>query len=238
MTASKKCEAAGLQNESARDAWIHKALSEIPAGSRILDAGAGEQRYRESCRHLNYVSQDFAQYDGAGDGAGLQTGSWKHGKLDIVCDITAIPEPAESFDAILCTEVLEHLPDPIAAIQELARLLRRGGRLILTAPFCSLTHFAPYHFATGFNRYFYETHLPQNGLKIVEATTNGNFFEYLAQETRRIGSVAKQYAGIQPNLLEKVAAKVLLGLLQRLSARDQGSAELLNFGYFILAVKP
>jgi len=64
--------------------------------------------------------------------------------VDVISDITSIPLPDASFDACLCTEVLEHLPHPIEALRELARLLRPGGRLILTAPFCSLTHFSPH----------------------------------------------------------------------------------------------
>src|SRR5206468_2559034 len=105
---------------------------------------------------------------------GLQMTAWDYGKLDIVSDIAAIPEPDGSFDAILCSEVLEHVPDAVKVIGELARLLRSGGTLILTAPFNSMTHFAPYHFSTGFSRYFYEHHLPASGLTIEELSHNGN----------------------------------------------------------------
>jgi len=169
----------GTKNKFNPKAWIEKALSKISAGSRILDAGAGEQQYKRFCSHLNYVAQDFAQYNGKGNSAGLQVGNWDQSSLDIISDITEIPEPNASFDAIMCVEVFEHLPDPIKAIQEFARLLKPNGHLILTAPFCSLTHFAPYHFYTGFNRYFYEKHLPANGFKIIDFQENGNYFEYL-----------------------------------------------------------
>ncbi len=133
----------GRSNESSRVAWIERTLAKLPAGARILDAGAGERPFRRFCSHLNYVSQDFAGYDGQGDGAGLQTSTWNQEGLDFVCDITAVPQPDASFDAVLCTEVLEHVPDPVAALRELSRLVRVGGHLVLTAPFCSLTHFAP-----------------------------------------------------------------------------------------------
>jgi ubiquinone/menaquinone biosynthesis C-methylase UbiE len=227
----------GTRNDIEREAWVRQRLESIPAGSRLLDAGAGEQRFKKFCGHLHYVSQDFGQYDGTGDHAGLQTATWNQANLDIVSDITAIPEPNGSFDAILCTEVLEHLPSPIAAVAEFSRLLRADGQLILTAPFCSLTHFSPLHYFTGFNRYFYEVHLPQHGFRITEIVSNGNFFEYLAQEIRRVGSVAEKYVGIRPGILERLARKVYLGLLARLAQGDRGSAELLNFGYFVRAVK-
>lgn len=183
------------------------------------------------------MSQDFGQYDGKGDSAGLQMGSWDQSNLDIVCDITAIPEPDASFDAVMCIEVLEHLPDPVLAIKELSRLLRSGGQFIVTAPFCSITHLAPYHFSTGFNRYFYETHLPAHGLEIVEMEANGNFFEYLAQEVRRIPQMAELYAKDRPDPSEESASRVVLRMLERLSARDTNSSELLNFGYHVRARK-
>src|SRR5438874_2082020 len=118
--------AVGRRNEADRVAWVGRALARVPAGWRVLDAGAGERQYEKFCGHLRYVSQDFARYDGAGNGAGLQTGGWDRAGLDLVCDITAIPEPDGAFDAVLCTEVFEHLPDPLAALRELSRLTRRG----------------------------------------------------------------------------------------------------------------
>lgn len=228
----------GTTNQKNREAWLEETLKKIPAGSRILDAGAGEQQYKRFCSHLNYVAQDFDQYDGEGNSKGLQQGNWTQSNLDIISDITAIPKPDASFDAIMCVEVLEHLPEPIKAIQEFSRLLKPGGYLILTAPFCSLTHFAPYHFCTGFNRYFYDTHLAANGFKIVELQENGNFFEYLAQEIRRIPWVAENYAkGSKCGRFELLAVKICLSMLGRFSKKDTGSSELLHFGYHILCEK-
>lgn len=228
----------GTYNQSNREAWLEKTLKKIPAGSRILDAGAGELKYKPLCKHLNYISQDFAQYDGTGDCKGLQTGAWDQSKLDIISDIISIPEPDESFDAIMCIEVFEHLPGPIAAIQEFSRLLRPGGHLILTAPFCSLTHFAPYHFYSGFNRYFYEKHLSVHGFEILDLQENGNFFEYLAQEIRRVPSIVDKYTESEKcSFFDSFTMKEILKMLERFSDKDKGSSELLNFGFHIYATK-
>jgi len=228
----------GLRNEKNRAEWVQTALAKIPAGWRILDAGAGEQQFRTFCQHLEYVSQDFAKYDGVGDEKGLQSGEWDVNDLDIVSDITDIPEPDSSFDAILCTEVFEHIPEPIKAIKEFNRLLKQGGTLILTAPFCSLTHFAPYHYYSGFNRYFWEKHLGDLRYDIEELSPNGNFFEYIAQELRRIPITGARYCpSVHLKMRERLALRWLVSLLERLSNSDEGSDELLAYGYHVFARK-
>jgi SAM-dependent methyltransferase len=232
----------GTKNENTRQRWLKKTLSTIPKGSRILDVGAGESVNKPLCSHLEYISQDFCQYDGIGDSSGLQTEQWNTSKIDIVCDIVNIPRSDSSFDAVLCSEVFEHLPDPVAALKELSRLLRPKGVLILTAPFCSLTHFAPYHYSTGFNRYFYEKHLTKLGFYILELKVNGNYFEYLGQEIRRITSVANKYSPSSRSskfrkFVEKISERILLKKLKKLNSNDAGSDELLCFGYHLLARK-
>lgn len=227
----------GTLNQFNREKWLEKTLKLIPSGSRILDAGAGEQQYKRFCKHLKYVAQDFAQYDGKGDGKGLQMRAWDQSKLDIISDITSIPEPDASFDAVLCVEVFEHLPDPISAVKEFSRLLRPGGYLILTAPFCSLTHFSPYHFCTGYNRYWYETHLPGNGFKIVSLEANGNYFDYLAQEVRRLPEMVSNYTKLKSGVIEAFLQNIFLFMLQKYQKNDRGSSEMLTHGYHVLAKK-
>jgi 2-polyprenyl-3-methyl-5-hydroxy-6-metoxy-1,4-benzoquinol methylase len=226
----------GTTNEVIRVKWIENTLKKIPAGLTILDAGAGECQFKKFCSHLKYIAQDFGQYHGNGN-VGLQTGKWDNSQLDIVSDITAIPLPGQSVDAIMCTEVLEHIPHPVAAVKEFSRLIKPGGYLLITAPFASLTHFAPYHFATGLSRYFYEKHLPENGFEITDIQFNGNFFEFVAQENRRIKPVAEKYAGKRINVFQKIIIHLNLWLLQGLSKKDKGSSELLCYGIHVFAKK-
>ncbi len=227
----------GLSNKNAREAWLEETLKKIPAGHSILDAGAGELQYKKFCNHLAYTSQDFGKYDGAGNGDGLQIGSWDNSKLDIVSDISAIPVKDNSFDAVLCVEVFEHIPYPNEALKEFSRIVKKGGKLIVTAPFCSMTHFAPYHFSTGFSRYFYEEALRANGFKIIELVPNGNYYSYLAQLTRGLPDIVTKYSNSRMNWYEKFLALVVLKMLNKYNMRDTGSSELLCFGYHVLAEK-
>ena len=226
----------GLANEPTREAWLERVLAQVPAGALLLDAGAGECANKKYCGHLRYAALDLARYDGTGE-AGLQTGSWDTSNVDIVGDIANIPVRDGSFDAVLCSEVLEHVGDPVAVLGELKRVVKPGGTLILTAPFCSMTHFAPDHHATGFNRYFYECHLQRDRFDIVELVENGNFFEFLAAHLRQVDLFASRYADEKSSKLERLAAQVVLRMLKRMSAKDSGSRELLNFGIFVRAIK-
>ena len=221
-------------SEENRVRWLKGVLAAIPAGWRLLDAGAGELRNRPFCRHLKYVSQDFGQYEGTGDGKGLQTGTWDTSKVDIVSDITAIPEPDRAFDAILCSEVLEHVPNPTEVLDEFSRLLKPGGQLILTAPLASWVHFAPYHYCTGFSRYWYEYHLPRRGFRIAELSPNGDWFAYCRQEMLRLGSMARRYGDPGWPLA------YLLGLLGMAYFKVRGgrtAEDLACFGWHCVAIK-
>lgn len=222
-------------NEENRNVWLKKTLSGLPQGIRILDAGAGELRNKPLCAHMSYVSQDFCQYDGGGStAAGLQTGQWDTSRIDLIGDITAIPEPDAAFDAILCSEVLEHIPDPTKALDEFARLLKPSGKLILTAPFASLVHFAPYHYCSGFSRYWYEHHLTQRGFQIEELTPNGDWFAYCQQELMRLGSMSRRYGDWSWPLA------YVLGILGAIYFKVRGGRpadDLACFGWHCVAVK-
>lgn len=232
----KECFWGKEKNEDARNGWIRRELAALPTGIKILDAGAGECKWKDTCRHLTYVSQDICQYEGSGNSVGLQTGIWDTSRIDIVSDIIDIPVGDGEFDAILCSEVLEHLPDPVLAIKELGRIAKSGGVLLLTAPFNSLTHFAPYHYCTGFNRYWYEKHLKENGWEIVETRSNGDYFSYIAQELGRLPSVVRNYTGRKAFLIKIWSLFLKIGL-KRIMEHPNSSSELQCFGYFIKARK-
>lgn len=227
------------ENEKNRNEWLISRLTSLPKGLKILDAGAGELRNKKFCNHLNYLSQDICQYDGGSVSHpenGLQTGKWDTSQIDIVSDITSIPEPDASFDVILCSEVFEHLPDAIKALDEFQRLLKPGGLLITTAPFASLVHFAPYHYSTGFSKFWYEYHLKERNFQIEELVSNGDWFSLLKQELLRLPGAAKRY-GDWSWPLAYLFAGFAIFYFQIRGNKSQKADDLACFGWHCIARK-
>jgi SAM-dependent methyltransferase len=102
---------------------------------RVLDAGAGRAPYRALFNHVSYETADFAQLPNK-----------KYGSLDHVCDLAAIPVPDATYDLVLCTQVLEHLPEPLPVLREFHRVLKPGGKAYLSAPLFYAEHEVPYDF--------------------------------------------------------------------------------------------
>jgi|GEM_PF-1110800 len=174
-------------NQLQRDRWVARLATSVPPGARVLDIGAGTCPYRERFSHCQYQTHDFKRYEGEKLG-----GTTAYGRIDFVSDIAAIPAPDSSFDVILCTEVLEHVPQPFEAVREMARLLKPGGRLLLSAPLGSGRHQMPYHFYGGFTPEWYQHTARLLDLQVVSITPNGGFFRLMAQEAARAGTILAQ----------------------------------------------
>ncbi len=66
--------------------------------------------------------------------------------VDVVGDAHVLPYTSESVDAVYCDAVLEHLSDPIQAVKEMWRVLKRNGRAYVSTPFLQAYHGYPSHF--------------------------------------------------------------------------------------------
>lgn len=94
----------------------------LSATGALLDIGCGNKPYESMFegRITSYTGCDVVQSS--------------DDRVDILCPATAIPLPDESFNTVLCTQVIEHVADHKALLQEAYRLLAPGGVLILSAP--------------------------------------------------------------------------------------------------------
>jgi len=95
------------------------------AGLAVLDVGCGDRPYE-------------ALWSAAASVVGFDVPGNPH--ADLHGSIDALPVDDASFDVVLCLQVLEHVPDPAAAVRELRRVVRPGGRVLAS------THGVyPYH---------------------------------------------------------------------------------------------
>jgi len=163
-------------NQYNRDLWIREQASKLQAGSLVLDVGAGAGPYRPLFEHCEYHAHDFAKEPGT---------QGKYTKLDFVSDILNIPVSDESYDMVLCTEVLEHVPEPVKALFEFSRILKPHGKLIVTAPLGAHLHQQPYHFYGGFTPFWYEKFLKEAGFVVDSISANKGFFSFYSQESLR-----------------------------------------------------
>jgi SAM-dependent methyltransferase len=116
--------------------FVERVASGLPPGTRVLDAGAGEAAYRDLFRHCRYVASDLAVGDT----------TWNYRNLDAITRLERLPFHEGSFDAVLGTQVLEHVEWPRECAAEFHRVLRPGGALYLTVPMAHSEHQAPFDF--------------------------------------------------------------------------------------------
>ncbi|HBT80823.1 MAG TPA: hypothetical protein DEB13_02705 [Candidatus Yanofskybacteria bacterium] len=125
--------------------------------------------------------------------------------VDVVADAHDLPFEDGKFDIILCTEVLEHLHSPHVAISEMKRVLKVGGKLILTTRFIFPVHDAPgdYFRYTKYGlRYLFKD---WNVISLVEEVGTKDAFAVLLQRI-----------GFQTDLLGGMATKIMVFALARL----------------------
>jgi SAM-dependent methyltransferase len=167
--------------EAAIHDFVHDAAAATPRGALVLDAGAGECRFKSWFRHASYVGVDFAQGDPA----------WDYSNLDAVANLEQLPFAGSSFDRILAIVVLEHTPQPWQVTQELQRVLKPGGKLYIVVPHMWEEHQKPhdfFRFTSAGVRYLLES----AGIRIDRIEPIGGFFWQLGRRLTGVLAFAQQ----------------------------------------------
>lgn len=142
---------------------------ELPHGAKILDAGAGECPFKEFFKSHKYIAVDTKWGDSDLD----------YSRLDFVADIMNLPFKERTFDAVLCTQVLEHVKEPGKALKELYRVLKKGGLLYLSVPQSDGVHQAPHDYYR-YTNYGLKYLLEKQGYKILDIRPSCGYFGFLA----------------------------------------------------------
>src|SRR5438067_396720 len=122
--------------EASIETFVRGVAAEITPGKRVLDAGAGEGRFRSFFEHAEYVGIDFAQGDP----------SWNYSALDVIGRLENLPFPNGSFDHVLSIVVLEHTSEPGRVVEEFQRVLKPGGLVHIVVPHMWEEHQRPHDF--------------------------------------------------------------------------------------------
>ncbi|BBB32367.1 conserved hypothetical protein [Thermotomaculum hydrothermale] len=147
---------------------IERFAKSIPEGSLVLDAGAGEGKYREYFSHCRVIGVDNCVGDS----------SWDYSSLDVVGDLHLLPFKDNSFDFVICVVVFEHLKNPFKAMRELSRVLKKNGKMFAVFPFMWELHQRPYDFFR-YSEYGFKQMAEDVELSVVEIKQLGCFFRVL-----------------------------------------------------------
>lgn len=239
-TGKSYTQISGVQNPLYRDDWVDETLRKISKGpdgpGSVLDVGAGTGPYRPLALELgfHYRGQDFAGYSPSEGDVGLQHSEWKYTDLEFTCDVLDIPREAES-SLVLCSEVLEHVPNPAEAFYKMWSLVAPGGSIAVTVPFLSLMHQAPHWYSSGLSPFWFAHHASHVGCTDFEIIVHGDYFDLMSQELARLlyGGGKFQRIVFWPVML---LFRVALALGRKLA--PSGVREMGAFGVTFLGKKP
>lgn len=146
-----------------------------------------------------------------------------------------IPLESASFDTIISSDVIEHLPDPKLAFQEAARLLRPNGKILLNTPFLYMLHEVPHDYFR-LTRFSLTRLAEEAGLKVIEVRELGGIIESCANLTAKATHPTPIIGAGLSRFVQWAArgiSRTVIGT--RVNARSEGRFPL---GYFLVALKP
>ena len=139
-------------------------------GTRCLDVGCGSKPYESLFEFGDYIGIDVE----------ISGHDHSNSIIDVFYDGKNIPFEDDSFSHIFCSEVLEHVEDPLSLIKEMHRVLAPGGKMLVTVPFIWPVHEAPYDFYR-YTKWGIESVLRRGGFGVNQVDISGGTLTVLLQ---------------------------------------------------------
>ena len=192
----------------------------------VLDVGSGPQPYKKFLSSPGkYIGLDQSENVGP----------------DVRALSTQLPFKDNSFDSVICTEVLEHLKEPGRCLSEINRVLKKGGYAYITAPQCWGLHYEPDDY-WRFTSYSLAYLINGAGLELIKTERIGGIFSLIGARSADVGyALVKKMFGFTP---DKQAERIASLLTFSLSILFFGAGYLFDgidrrdaLGWMILAEK-
>jgi SAM-dependent methyltransferase len=202
---------------------LERFLARHAASGRTLDIGASTSPYSHLFPHR--IALDVRNAPG----------------VQVIGDAQRLGIRSSCMDTVLCTEVLEHLPDPQRGLDEMLRVLKPGGRLLLTTRFIFPLHDTPHDYFR-FTKYGLG-HLLRR-FEIVELVEEADTFHTLAILVQRLAFQADTLRWRPLHVIWLVAARLVAPLSFLLTAeygdshRSRTERPMMTSGYHVACRKP
>jgi SAM-dependent methyltransferase len=172
--------------------WLAAKLSELPDHAKFVDLGAGPVQFADLTGRFDVCHIDHFPYD----------------PVNVVTDITEpLPLSDDCADALMLSNVLEHVYRPDALLGECARILKPGGALFLVVPFFIKEHQSPYDFFR-YTRFALRRLTTEAGFAEPQVEPIGNLFDiYDVDTVARANLIRARLAG-PPRLAARCLLKI------------------------------
>ena len=204
---------------------LEEAARSLPSASTVLDAGAGECPHSALFAHTRYVKLD----------RGIGDETWDYSRIDVQGDVCELPFRDGVFDAVVNIQVLEHIQEPRVCVEEMARVLKPGGQLILTTVQDWEIHQHPNDFFR-YTRYGLEYLFAKAGLKSRVEALGGLFWNISFRLMAMLGFFQKGWRWILFILFAPFLVLIVPAVCYALDPLDRRRDYTL--GYFCWCRKP
>lgn len=137
---------------------------------KMMDFGCGSKPYKSIFTVDEYVGVDFMNEGHPHD----------QEQIDVFYDGKSIPLQSNYFDSVLSSEVFEHIFNLEEILDELNRVLKSGGRMLITCPFVWKEHEVPHDYAR-YTRFALKHLFNKHGFEVIQEDKSGNFIEVIFQ---------------------------------------------------------
>lgn len=148
------------------DDFLAIQVQEIAAGSLVLDLGGVKIHKRGAFDLTTYPLRSVTANLSLAKGA------------DVQADAAILPFQSFCFDVVLCSELLEHVLNPVQVLSETYRVLTPGGTLLITAPFLYRLHADPHDYGR-YTASWWGVQLASSGFREIQITPQGYYYSVL-----------------------------------------------------------